>query len=197
MSRAAAFALQPKTKLEDRVSFLIFLLNEYAPNVASFYGTDIAPMGRTVSVHLRSKDETDPEVPLVTVVYEITCASNALNPMGSMHGGCIATLYDNFSTYARAALDKYWADFDPEKQTLAEYLPTFSDKIFPDLAMSRMLQVIYHRAVKAGETVFLKVCLESDTKRFATYTAKMYDKEGRVCSFMTHDKVKSGSSPRL
>lgn len=56
-----------------------------------------------------------------------------------------------------------------------------------------MLQVIYHRAVTPGCKVFLEVHLLSDSKKFATYTAKMYDERGSVYSFMTHDKVKVGS----
>lgn len=173
------------------------MLNDSAPNGDTIFATETARMCRVVSAHVRSATEPDPSVPICTVVYEITCATNVLNPMGSMHGGCIATLYDNFSTYAVGALDKYWDDYDPTRgaTALQDYGKILVKKVMPDLAVTRMLQVIYHRAIKPGSKVFLEVNLVSDTRRFSTHTAKMYDDKGRVYSFMTHDKVKGAAPP--
>lgn len=189
--------LKPKADRADRVSFLIAMLNEHSPNRDQIYGVEDSKMGKALTAEERDSGSTDPDVPMLRVTYEITCAPNVLNPMGSMHGGCVASLYDNFSTYAVGARDKYWADYDPkshatEQEALQAYAPVFMQKVYPDLAVTRMLQVIYHRAVTPGRKVFLEVHLLSDSKKFATYTAKMYDERGSVYSFMTHDKVKVG-----
>lgn len=185
--------IQPKTVLEDRVKMFLqttkFFHDSNKSN--SGFALDAMEQAKVVSARLRSKDEKDPSVPSATVIFEITCANNVLNPMGSMHGGCVATLYDNLSTYSVAVLEKYWDEFDPAKENLENYSVKFINKVQPDMGVSRQLQVIYLRALVPGQKVFMEVNLVSSSKRFATYTARMYDEQGRVYSTMTHDKAKT------
>lgn len=183
--------LQPKTIVRDRVT--VFINSTRAlpkPSGIPVFALETLDMAKVIDASVRPKNETDPSVSLGSVVYEVTCSPNCLNPMGSMHGGCVATIHDNLSTYALCILDTYWDDFDPSKQSLESYIPKFLAKIIPDMGVSRQLQVIYHRPILPGQKVFLKVDIISNTNRFTTYTARMYDDQGRVCSILTHDRVK-------
>ncbi|KAF5094988.1 hypothetical protein D0Z00_003317 [Geotrichum galactomycetum] len=185
--------LQPKTVLGDRIKLFLqmtqFFHDTNKDNTG--FALDAMEQVKVVGARLRSKDEKDPSVPSATVIFEITCANNVLNPMGSMHGGCVATLYDNLSTYSVSVLQQYWEEFDPEKENLETYALKFINKVQPDMGVSRQLQVIYLRALVPGQKVFLEVNLVSSSKRYATYTARMYDGQGRVYSTMTHDKAKT------
>lgn len=186
-----AFAgLNPKTNLADRVNVVLKVMTDFHPQRDTMYGHELIRQGRAVSATVRSASERDASAPLASVVFELTCPASVLNPMGSMHGGCVATVYDNFSTYARAVLDTYWEGLG--EQGLESYVEPMMGRLAQDFGVSRMLQVIYHRGVKEGDRVFLAVELVSDSRRFTTYTGRMYDGAGRVFSVMAHDKVKSG-----
>lgn len=186
--------LQPKTVIVDRVNVFLQSTKFYHDvNKNNGFATEAMEQAKVVDAKLRSKHEKDPSVPSATVIFEITCADNVLNPMGSMHGGCVATLYDNLSTYSVAVLDKYWDDFNPTKEKIEDYALKFISKVQPDMGVSRQLQVIYLRALVPGQKVYMEVNLVSSSKRFATYTARMYDDQGRVYSTMTHDKAKTSA----
>lgn len=187
--------------------FLIEMLNEHFPRPHQIFALNQHRMGRPIHVQIRDgqnddnnnndDDETKSvdSTPLATVTYEIICSPESLDSQGNVHSGCIATIYDNFSTYALGALEKYWAEFDPATQSLESYQPWFMEQIVPDIAVTRSLQVSHHRSIQLGEKVFLEVQLVNDALQSSAYTARMFDEQGRVYSVMTHDKVKTVFPP--
>lgn len=182
---SSPFTLKPKTNLCDRISFLIALLNDHFTDPAQIFDTKHHINGIPIHVQLSPHKSS-----LALVVYEITCSDDMLDVNDTMHSGCIATLYDNFSTYSVAALDKYWNDFDPNTETLESYAPKLMAKVTPQLGVTRLLQVTHQQQIPRGAVVKLEVSLLSENRKFATYTAKMTDEEGNIYSVMTHDKVK-------
>lgn len=190
-------SLYPKTVPADRVAFILGIsVMKAHPGNPGFANNTFDKL-RVLEASVKASNDGNPKAPLASVVYEVICDNTMLNPMDVMHGGCIATIFDNSTTYAIAVLDKYWKDFDPTKESLEDYSKKLMPALEPDLGVTRQLQVTYYKAIFPGQVLHLNVDLENISRTFSTFKAALYDDKGRVCASCTHDKVKLSRRQKL
>lgn len=181
--------LKPKTVLADRVlTFYYFVQLFHIQNRNKNEGFAMDSLRDSMKgisdAHVDSVDG------LHKVTFEIVPNETMLNPMGSVHGGCVATLFDNLSSYSLAVLDKYWTEFHPEEgEELFDYaLNKFVPQFTKEMGVSRTLSVTYLRALLPGQKYLMTVEVVSVGRNFSHFTAIIRDGNNRLCNTMVHDK---------
>lgn len=119
-----------------------------------------------------------------TVIFELYTDAWMRNGHDIVHGGCLATIVDFYTTLALPAEPSYWSN--PEKGPKEEEIT----KVVMEMGVSRALSVQFIQAVPINTTVYVVSKLVSNTKRNIYFTCTIKDKDGRVLVTGTHDKVK-------
>lgn len=109
-------------------------------------------------------------LPLSTTVFRYTVPHHHTNPMGNLHGGAAATIFDICTTLALAPISK------PGMWMLG--------------GVSRALNVTYLRPAPEGEKVLIVCDVVAAGRQMASTKASMVrERDGVVLSTCLHEKV--------
>lgn len=118
-----------------------------------------------------------------TVIFELFTDPWMRNGHDIVHGGCLSTIVDFYTTLSMAAESSYWQN--PEQPSVDEIM-----NVVGQMGVSRALSVQFIQAVPINTTVYVVSKLISNTKRNIYFTCIIKDKSGKVLVTGTHDKVK-------
>ncbi|KAL5361615.1 HotDog domain-containing protein [Aspergillus floccosus] len=104
------------------------------------------------------------------ISFLFTVSENMCNSAGDLHGGCVATLIDNFTTVLLGVISR----------------PGF----YGQLGVSRSLEVTYFRPLRQGDEGRLICYVVNAGKTLAALRAELYDaRSGSLCAAGENDKV--------
>lgn len=115
------------------------------------------------------------------VEFELPTAHWMRNGLDIVHGGCLATIVDDFSSVAMAADPKAYASDTPTEDEITHVIRT--------LGVSRNLQMQYVQAAPLDATLTVRCTLIANTKRNALIDVQVLH-NGRLLVSASHDKSK-------
>lgn len=189
--------LHPETILTDRIKFFKKIMAMKHTNEG--WGLSINPGIECTEVKLG--DPTGKQGPILQCTFEFIVTKEMTNPNNMAHGGFQSTLFDNYSTYCVAGLDKHWQQYIKEiketkanetkrKEILMNQTKDIAKSIVAGMGVSRTLTGTYFKGVPLGSKAVLKVDLVAESKTFMVLEGRLYNEKNEICTFFFHDKVK-------
>lgn len=117
-----------------------------------------------------------------TVTFKVHTNQEWRNGHDIVHGGCLATIVDFYTSLAMAGDPNNWSSDQPSDQEFGQFLRS--------MGVSRNLQAQYVQAAPINADVIVKCKVLSNTKRNAYLQCFIFDQKGKLLVVGMHDKAK-------
>lgn len=129
-----------------------------------------------------------------TMAFKIHTQDWMKNLMGAVHGGCVVTMVDNYTTWALLSDARYWKTFDPAKENYTDILTAVVD----EFGVSRNLNVTFLRPVPIDADILLICRIQSNSTRYTHITFEILDcNTGKQLATGSHDKAKTNAKSKM
>ncbi|ODQ63359.1 hypothetical protein NADFUDRAFT_84494 [Nadsonia fulvescens var. elongata DSM 6958] len=131
---------------------------------------------------------------LPTITFKLEITSEMVNGFGTCHGGCVATIIDDCTSWAPFAMKSIWevpAEMAGKHFSLVGFQKVLKQRMHLNQSVTRTLNISYIRPLLVGSIYLIECEVISNTARFVHIRCTVKGEDGKICNLAIHDKAKT------